>query len=310
MKKKRSNGPIELRTNNNNSCMLDRITDIFVEIDDFCNNFQPQWEQYMISTGEFKRRGPACGLSYSEIMTIVILYHGSNFQHFKNFYQGVMIGLCSSLFPKLPSYQRFIELLPRIIVPITLFLSSKMGRKTGIYYIDSTPLPVCHNLRINKHRVFKGLASRGKSSTGWFFGFKLHLIFNNLNEIVAVKLTSGNHSDISALPALAKDLIGKMFGDKGYLGKKIADELLKQGLALMTKVRKNMKSLLMKVQDKFLLKARNIAETIIGHIKEFSSLNLPKHRSPVNAMIHIISALVSYQLNPIKPKIKLCLLPF
>ena len=147
-------------------------------------------------------------------------------------------------------------------------MHSKMGRKTGIYYIDSTPLPVCHNLRINRHKTFQGLVEKGKSSTGWFFGFKLHLVFNNQWEIVAMKLTPGNVHDTKPVPELTRDLMGKIFGDKGYLGKKLVHQLLERGLHLMTRVRKNMKSLPMAIHDKMLLNARGMAETIIGHIKE------------------------------------------
>lgn len=218
--------------------MFDRIVDIFVEIDDFCKDFYPQWMQYLISTGAKNPRGSKPLLSDSEIITIIILFHSSNFQHFKNFYQGLLMPLLSNYFPNLPSYGRFIELMPRVLVPLTYYLNSKMGKKTGIYYVDSTALPVCHNLRINRHKVFKGLAARGKTSTGWFFGMKLHLVFNNLNEIVAVRLTSGRHSDIGALPILTKNLTGKLFGDKGYLGKQMAQDLLKRGLSLMTRVKK------------------------------------------------------------------------
>jgi hypothetical protein len=136
---------------------------------------------------------------------------------------------------------------------------------------------------------------------GWVFGFKLHLVFNHQHEIVALKLTPGNVSDSAPVISLVKGLTGKLFGDKGYIGTELANRLLRQGLALMTKVRKNMKALPMTLADKMLLKARNMAETIIGHIKAFSSLNLPKHRSPVNAFIHLIAALTAYQLNPIQP---------
>jgi Transposase DDE domain len=182
-----------------------------------------------------------------------------------------------------------------------MFLASRSGKRTGIYYIDATALPVCHNRRIARHKVFAGLAARGKTSMGWFFGCKLYLVFNHEHEIVALKLTPGNVSDTAPVISLAKGLTGKLFGDKGYIGKKLADTLLRQGLALMTKVRKNMKALPMTLADKLLLNGRNMAETIIGHIKAFSSLNLPKHRSPVNAFIHLIAALTAYQLNPIQP---------
>src|SRR4051794_29684152 len=133
---------------------------------------------------------------------------------------------------------------------------------------------------------------------GWFFGFKLHLVFNTDNEIVALKLTPGNVHDTTPVPALTRDLIGKLFGDKGYIGQKLAQDLLR--LTLFTRIRKNMKALPISLEDKALLNARNMAD--IGHIKEFSSLNLSKHRSVINAFVHIIAAITAYQINPIKPK--------
>jgi hypothetical protein len=153
--------------------------------------------------------------------------------------------------------------------------------------------------------VFADLAQRGKTSMGWFFGFKLHLVFNNRHEIVALKLTPGNVHDTTPVPALTRELTGKLFGDKGSIGRKLAEDLLRRGLTLFTRVRKNMKSLPLSLQDKALLKARNMAETIIGHIKEFSSLNLSKHRSAINAFVHIIAAITAYQINPFKPKLNL-----
>src|SRR3954468_11429762 len=163
----------------------------------------------------------------------------------------------------------------------------------------------CDNHRISRHKVFADLAQRGKTSMGWFFGFKLHLVFNTDNEIVALKLTPGNVHDTTPVPTLTRDLIGKLFGDKGYIGRKLAEDLLRRGLTLFTRVRKNMTSLPLSLQDKALLNARNMAETIIGHIKEFSSLNLSKHRSVINAFVHIIAAITAYQINPFKPKLNL-----
>jgi hypothetical protein len=268
----------------------------------FATLFFPQWEAAQLAEGKTWDRGPACGLTESEIMALLVVFHGSNFKHLKSFYNGVALPMLKRYFPGLPTYERFVFLQARVLVPLTMFLASKTGKRTGIYYIDSTALPVCKNLRISRHKTFAGLAARGKTSTGWFFGFKLHLIFNHLHEIVAVKLTRGNVSDSAPVPKMARDLAGKLFGDKGYLGKKLAETLLKHGLALMTRVRKNMKSLPMTFADKALLNARNMAETIIGHIKEFSSLNLQRHRAPINAFLHLIAALTAYQLNPIKPK--------
>ncbi len=280
--------------------MLEQLEEIFCKADDFCKVFLPQWDAYLIGDGR-SPRGPEPGLCVSEIMTLLLVLHGSGFKYLKNFYSGPMGEVLRRYFPHMPCYERFVTIQKSVFIPLMFFLFSRMGQKTGVYYIDSTALPVCHNRRIRRHKTFAGLAARGKTSMGWFFGFKLHLVFNDLNEIVALKLTSGNVSDSRPVPALTKDLIGKLFGDKGYLGKELAEQLLRRGLALFTRVRKNMKSLPLSMADKMLLNARNMAETIIGSIKAFSSLNLPKHRSAINAFLHILAAVTAYQLNPIKP---------
>src|ERR1700746_2947133 len=280
--------------------MLDQLVEVFCAVDDFCKAFQPHWEAHQIS-GSYQPRGPQPGLTDSEIITLLLVLHSSGFKYLKNFYNSPMGEGLRRYFPGMPCYERFVTLQKRVLVPLMCFMFSRMGRKTGIYYIASPALAVCHNRRIGRHQTFAGLAARGKTSMGWFFGFKLHLVFNHLNQIVALKLTSGNVHDTAPVEQLTQNLTGKLFGDKGYLGKKLAAALLKRGLALLTKVRKNMKALPLTLTDKLLLNARNMAETIIGHLKAFSSLNLPKHRAPLNAFLHLLAALTAYQLNPIKP---------
>jgi Transposase DDE domain len=234
----------------------------------------PHWEAYLLSNGS-PPRGPKPGLCVSEIITILLMLHGSGAKYLKSFYNGVVGEILRRYFPKMPCYERFVTLQPNVLLPLLGFLLSRRGQPTGIYYIDSTALAVCHNRRIGRHKTFAGLAARGKTSMGWFFGFKLHLVFNHLHEIVALKLTPGNVHDGMPVEQLTQNLTGKLFGDKGYLGKQRAAALLKRGLVLMTKVRKNMKALPLTLIDKLLLNARNMAETIIGHIKAFSSLNFP-----------------------------------
>jgi hypothetical protein len=284
--------------------MFDRLVEDFCQFDDFCQAFYPHWDARLLrqEAQPAKKRGPPAGLADSEIMTILVLYHSSHFRHFKAFYEGVVLTLLRSAFPKSPCYARFIALTNHVWMPLTVFLLSRMGRRTGIYYIDSTPLAVCHNRRIGRHQVFADLAARGKSSIGWFVGVKLHLVFNHERQIVALKLTPGNVNDTTPVPDLTQDLIGKLFGDKGYVGKELARRLLRRGLALMTRVRRNMKRLPVSFLDKALLNGRNIVETIIGHIKEFSSLRLPKHRSAFNAFTHVVAAVVAYQIAPLPPK--------
>ena len=168
--------------------MLDRLVEAFCEVDDFCQAFQPQWETHQLD-GSYKSRGPKPGLADSEILTLLLVLHSSGFKYLKNFYNSPMGEVLRRYFPGMPCYERFVTLQKRVFVPLMCFMLSRTGRKTGIYYIDSTALPVCHNRRIGRHKTFAGLAARGKTSMGWFFGFKLHLGFNHLNEIVAVKLT-------------------------------------------------------------------------------------------------------------------------
>ncbi|MBV8361940.1 MAG: IS982 family transposase [Deltaproteobacteria bacterium] len=155
----------------------------------------------------------------SEIITLLLVLHSGGFKYLKNFYQRVALPMLRPYFPGLPCYEQFVTIQQRALVPWLLFLLGRMGKKTGIYYIESTALPVCDNHPIHRHKTFAGLAARGKTSMGWFFGFKLQLVFNNLNEIVACKLTPGQVHDTKLVPQLTKNLLGKLFGDKGYTAK-------------------------------------------------------------------------------------------
>jgi hypothetical protein len=110
-------------------------------------------------------------------MTILILFQFSHFRTFKDFYYSCLIPYYKSAFPKLVSYNRFLELIPYAIMPMIILLLNIPGKKTGKYFTDSTKLSVCDNLRINRHKVFEGFAKRGKTSTGWFFGFSVPQIY-------------------------------------------------------------------------------------------------------------------------------------
>src|ERR687890_557511 len=181
--------------------MLDRIVEVFCEVDDFCQAFVPQWEASLLGTGGPAPPGPQPGLSTSEIITLLLVLPSSGFKHLKSFYHGFAEPLLRGYFPGMPCYEHFVTLQKSVFVPLVFFLHSHLGTKTGLYYIDSTALPVCDNHRISRHKVFADLAQRGKTSMGWFFGFKLHLVFNNRHEIVALKLTPGNVHDTTPVQA-------------------------------------------------------------------------------------------------------------
>lgn len=197
-------------------------------------------------------------LSVSEVMTIMIHFHQSHYHHFKAYYtEYLQVYLCAE-FPQLVSYERFVQILPRVLVPLGAYLASRYGPCTGVSFIDSTHLAVCHNRRISHHRVFAGLAARGKSSMGWFFGFKLHLVVNDSGELLACRLTPGNVDDRSPVPQLTQEVFGQLFGDRGYISQELFAQLFERGLELITKLRRNMKSRLMPLRDKVLLRKRAI----------------------------------------------------
>ena len=121
-------------------------------------------------------------MSRSEIMTILICFHFNTFRNFKHYYLFYVKVHLHDLFPKQLSYNRFVELESRVAVEMMLFLQLFcFGRCTGISFIDSTCIPVCHNKRITRNKVFRDYAERGKSTMGWYFGFKLHLDGTKLN---------------------------------------------------------------------------------------------------------------------------------
>lgn len=280
--------------------VADQLIRIFCDIDEFCKELDSYTKQKLLSGPTKGRRGPACQLALSEIMTILVMFHFVRFRDFKTFYIGHLEKYWHSYFPKLPSYNRFIELLPRAIFPMTLFTHIRGGKRTGIYYIDSSCLPVCHLKRYRRHKVFENVASFGRTSVGWFFGLKLHLVTNDRGELIAFKMTSGSSSDSNSAESLLSALKGLAFGDKGYLGKKLFETLLQKGLKLITRKRKNMKQMVLNEYETQLLNQRNTIETVINHLKYHYQVWHTRHRSMLNAVTHLISALAAYAIEPLK----------
>ena len=202
---------------------------LFCNADDFWQAFQPHWRRVTLAGGGGGRRVRATRLSPSEIMTILIHFHQSHYRTFKAYYTEYVLIHCQSEFPALVSYNRFVELTPAVIVPLSAYLQQRQGNCTGLALVDATAIKVCHNKRIPRHKVFAGIAARGKTTMGWFYGFKLHLIVNDRGEILACRLTPGNIDDRKPLPYLAKTLFGKLCGDKGYISQPLFDQLLAQG---------------------------------------------------------------------------------
>ncbi|MBS0185257.1 MAG: IS982 family transposase [Proteobacteria bacterium] len=278
------------------------IVEIFCLIDDFCKTFDEKTKGKYLPKPNRKRLRP-CKMSLSEIMTIVVMFHLSHYRTFKDFYQHCLVIHYRKEFPSLVSYNRFIELMPFTFIPLFILQYSLFGKRTGKYFIDSTKLEVCHNLRIFSHKVFKNIAKRGKTSTGWFFGFKLHLIINNEGELVNFWLTTGNIDDRSVVSLLVKDLKGWLFGDKGYVNFKLFEALKKQGLELITRFRKNMKSKVFQPGQEFLLSKRGVIESVIDQLKSILQIQHTRHRSVLNFQVNILAGLIAYTFIPKKPSV-------
>jgi hypothetical protein len=279
------------------------ILELFCSVDDFWQQFAPQWQQDLLTSGQRQRRR-VTQLHPSEIMTILILFHQSHYRASKPINTQYVQCHLHGEFPTLVSYQRFVEVMPTVLVPLVASLHTCMGQCSGISFIDSTPLAVCHTARIHTHRVFDGRAARGKTSVGWFYGFKLHLVVNHQGDLLAFCLTPGNVDDRHPVPKLAKGLLGKLVGDKGYLSLPLAQHLLvTQGLQLITKLRKNMHNRLLDWSDKLLLRKRAIIETITDQLKNISQIEHSRHRSPINFLVNLIAGLIAYCHQPKKPSL-------
>lgn len=282
---------------------MNGLISLYCSVDDFWKSFESEWKQHLLQTSKSKR-GPDAELSIPEMMTIFILFHQSDFRTFKHFYRDHLSVYLRGEFPKLISYSRFVYLMKQLFIPLFAYLLHNKGQLTGISFVDSTKLQVCHNKRIPRNKVFKNLAKRGKTTTGWFYGFKLHLIINERGEILSFLLTQGNVADVAVLEELSKGLFGKIFGDKGYISSEISKKLLEKGLHLFTTIRGNMKQKLLLLEDRILLRKRVLIETVNDQLKNISQVEHSRHRSPANFLVNILGGLAAYIRRPCKPCMK------
>lgn len=290
------------------------ILRLFYDCDEFCADFLPRWHAHLLAAQAAQRQRTST-LSLSEVMTIVILFHQSGYRNFKTFYTGHVCQHLRREFPRLVSYHRFVELEAACVVPLALFLRTRFGRCTGISFVDATSVQVCHNLRIKANRVFKDVARRGKTSVGWFYGFKVHLVINEHGELLSVMITPGNTDDRKPVPRLAQRLWGKLFGDRGYISQALFEQLWEGNVQLITKLKKNMKNKLLPLLDKLLLRKRALIETVNDQLKNICQLEHTRHRSVTNFLVNLLAALIAYTYQAKKPSLdfqakELALLPF
>lgn len=289
--------------------MHSNLVEIFYLVDEFCKEFERVREGHLLKKDNGKKsRKRQFTMSDSEVITIMICFHVGGFRYLKHFYIHYIQEHCQRDFPHTVSYNRFVELQEKALVPMTLFLQlCCLGKCTGISYIDSTPLKVCHIKREHSHKTFKGLATKGKSTTGWFFGFKLHIIINDKGEILDFVFSQANVDDRVPLKTkrFHKNVFGKIFADRGYISQDLFEELFVDGIHLITKIKKNMKNSLMLLSDKIYLRKRALIETVNDQLKNICQIEHTRHRCFENFIANMVAALIAYNFQPKKPSLNL-----
>lgn len=281
-------------------------TELFCLIDDFCIQFKPIYFEALKESGVRQRSRQAL-LELSEVIFLAVWSHLSGFKTFKQFIVFIQL-YHRKAFKYLPCYARINALINQYADAIIAFFEAIRGKakKDHIHFMDSTPLRVCKNMRISRHRTFKEKASRGKSSTGWFYGFKLHLMVNRACEIVSALVTTGKRADIQVAYPLfnMSKFQGKLFADRGYISKFHQQFSEKQGCELITRTRSNMAAPPLRKEDEHYMCQRNLLETVNGQLKESFGLESSRHRSWRGYIAHIYATLIAYQCTATKPKVQ------
>lgn len=192
-------------------------------------------------------------------------------------------------------------------MPLTIFLKTCCsGSCKGISFVDSTTISVYKNKRIKANNVFKVIAEVGKSTMGWFYGFKLHLVIYNRGEILNLIISQRNMNDREPFKreGLLKKIFGKLFGDKRYISKQLLEILFTDGIHLVIGMHNKMKNSLMSMNDKNLLRKRSVIETVNDELKNICEIENSRHCSFINFIVNILAGLAAYSFFPKKPSIK------
>jgi len=280
-----------------------KVTEIFCLVDEFCKEYDQIVDKALLGN-PLKR--PSI-MSKSEVITLTILFQLSGFRTFKHFYIFYVQKHMKDDFPNTVSYNRSTELVGQNLMAMSLFLKTCcLGDCTGISFVDSTPVRVCKAKRIYNNKVFKGIASTGKSTMGWFHGFKLHIVINDKGEILNFAITQANVDDRTPLKkkSFLDKIYGKLYADKGYIGKDLMQFLFADGLHLVTHIKNNMENSLMTMSDKILFRKRSVIETVNDELKNMCQIEHSRHRSFTNFLANIVAGLIAYSFLPKKPSIK------
>ncbi len=281
-----------------------KLIKLYIEIDDLLIAFR----NYQAREGLLKEQKPTRVpvLNGSEVATILVCYHLSGYKCFEYYYKDKVLTELKNYFPKAPSYECFLSYIPKVtdLLYLWLLYSCSSSKRTGLYFVDSKKMEVCHPKRQHSNKVFQNYARKGKCSVGWFYGFKIHLVINNLGEIISFELSSGNIADNNhfLLKKLFHELDGTVVGDKGYLSKLFAF-FFQNGLHLLTKPKRNMKNKLVIPKHNKLINKRGLIESVFDILTSICDIDHTRHRKPINAFSHLFAGLIAYQYLDKKPAI-------
>ncbi len=274
------------------------------DLEKFYAFYEQSMKSQQITSSNTRKRNKSSRMAPHRIMAVLLMFHLSGYRDFRSFYEIMIQGYLKKMFPHSLSYSWFIRIKSRYLHAMFCYLTSKMQPSHEISYIDSTCLKACHIKRASSHKTFKGIAEKGHTSVGWFYGFKLHLVIDAYGNIVDFCVSKGNKHDTYGLDKLTKNIKGLLFGDKGYISQKKAKQLEDKGIKLITKPRKNMKPKSLSKEEKSLLRSRGVIETVIGQLKDMHHVENTKVRSMHGWMMNILAALTAYQIRAFKPSIK------
>lgn len=274
-----------------------KLIEIYVNCDDFLKDFLKNYHQSTLEMSGIRKPTREPDLSPSELMSISIYYHLSGYKCFQYYYSQIVVKQLHSYFPKLVSYERFVALMPRVMPLLLVYLNYyRTGIATGVYYADSKKLPVCDNRRIHQNKVFADQADRGKSSTGWFYGFKVFIVVNQYGQLMKCGFTKASKADnnFDWMLSFFDGLEGKIFTDRGFLSSKAFEKLYGKGLKLITGIRTNMKNKLVDLTEKLLHKKRGMIEAVNDILMTVCDIDHTRHRSPLNFFVNLFSGLIAY----------------
>ena len=271
-----------------------KTVEIYYLVDEFLKEYDAVIKSHSLEEGAPKnRRNRKFTRSNSEIMTILILFHSSSFRNLKHFYLFVRTHMQKD-FPHTVSYNRFVELQRKV-----------WDKCTGISFIDSTPIRSCHTKEKSSIKPSRKVARKMKSTLGWYYGFKLHLIINDKGGLLDFLLTPGNVDDRAPLKYISshKRIFSKLFGDMGYISKDLFKQLFIDGVHLVTRLKKGMKNALMLQHDKIMIRKRSLIETVNDQLKNICQIEHTRHQFFPNFIINLLSALAAFSFFDKKPSI-------